>query len=123
MGLNEVFKKVSAINEVTELASEKIELANILDFGKLSADADMKLKKFNEYMSQLDKLIQPVIKSGELYLKALDDAMDMNNEIALKFKEIGLDWTITPEAKNFKNIRTRGDRQVVQTMVARVKNI
>lgn len=29
MGLNEVFKKVSAINEVTELASQKVDLATL----------------------------------------------------------------------------------------------
>ena len=49
--------------------------------------------------------------------------MDISNDLFAKFKEIGLDWTGTPEYKNFKNLMTKGDRGTIQTMVARVKNL
>lgn len=40
MGLNEVFKKVSAINEVTELASHEVELGALQDALSLVNNAD-----------------------------------------------------------------------------------
>jgi hypothetical protein len=51
MGLNEVFKKVSAINEVTELASHKVELTLLDDLKKLEKSiSDEAQKAYNEAM-------------------------------------------------------------------------
>ena len=48
MGLNEVFKKVSAINEVTELANHKIHLGDLQDiFKEIDAVASESQKAFD----------------------------------------------------------------------------
>lgn len=56
MGLNEVFKKVSAINEVTELASEKIELSLLSDLKATSDKIDMLLSAADSGAINLAKL-------------------------------------------------------------------
>ena len=118
--LKNIYKKLS---EKTELAKHEINLANIGDMVKLTADADKKLKQFNDYYTELDKLAPSIIKSGQLYVEALNNARDLYNEIAPKFKELGLDFTITPEAKAFQSLSTRGERSVIDSMVAKVKSL
>ena len=122
MSLNDILKKISQ-SEKTELAKHEVELANIGDMVKLTADANKKLKEFNDYYAQLEKIAPSIIKSGQLYVQALNNARDLYNEIAPKFKELGLDFTITPEGKDFRDLATRGDRSVIDSMVAKVKNI
>jgi hypothetical protein len=107
----------------TELASQKVELANINDFVKKTTESEAFYKQFNDIYAQLDKLVPSIIKYGDSYLNSLDDTMDISNDLFAKFKEIGLDWTSTPEYKNFKNLMIKGDRGTIQTMVARVKNL
>jgi hypothetical protein len=118
--LQNVFNKIAT---KIELEKHEIELANIGDLVKLTADANNKLKQFNDYYAQLDKLVAPIIKSGQLYVEALNNSRDLYNEIAPKFKDIGLDFTITPEAKAFKDLSIRGERSVIDSMVAKVKNL
>lgn len=113
---NKLFDKV-------ELESQKVELANINDFTKKTIETENLYKQFNDVYAQLEKLVPSVIKNGDAYLKSLDDNMDISNELFSKFKEIGLNWTETPEYKTFKNLMVKGDRSTIQTMVARVKNL
>jgi hypothetical protein len=113
---NKLFDKV-------ELASQKVELANINEFTKKTVETENLYKQFNDVYAQLEKLVPSVIKNGDAYLKSLDDNMDISNELFSKFKEIGLNWTETPEYKTFKNLMVKGDRGTIQTMVARVKNL
>ena len=113
---NKLFKK-------EELASEKIELANINDFVKFVDNTEYLLNEFNKVYDTLDKLKPSVINNGENYIKSLNNVMDVSNDLFTKFKEIGLDWTGTPEYKRFKSLMTKGDKGTIQTMVARVKNI
>jgi hypothetical protein len=107
----------------TKLASQKVELANINDFTKIVNDAKNKLKKFNDDYAQLEKLIAPIIKSGNDYIDALDKGVEMNNLLSKDFKQLGLDWSTYAEAKAFKDVFIKGDRGVVSTMVATIKNI
>ena len=119
--LQNIYNKLA--EDKTELGKHEVELANIGDLVKLTSDADKKLKEFNDYYAQLDKLAPTIIKSGQLYVEALNKARDLYNEVAPKFKELGLDFTITPEAKAFKSVSTRGERSVIDSMVAKVKNL
>ena len=109
--------------EKVELAKHEVELANINQFVEATKKAELLLKEFNNVYGSLDKLVPTVIKNGDSYLKSLDDTMDLSNEIFTKFKELGLNWTDTPEYKSFKNLMVKGDRGTVQTMVSRVKNL
>ena len=114
---------MNALFGKTELASQKIELANINDFVKYLDITENALNRFNKIFADLDKLKPTVISDGEAYISLLDKSMDASNELFAKFKEIGLDWIGTPEYKRFKSLMTKGDRGTIQTMVARVKNI
>lgn len=107
----------------TELAKHEVELANINDFVKLTTDADKKLKQFNDLYTQLMNLAPTIIKSGQVYEQALNNAMDLYNELFSKFKEIGLDFTTTPEAKAFKSVATRGERSTIVEMITAVKKL
>jgi hypothetical protein len=118
----EIINKLSE-KEAVKLESQLVELVNINQFAQATTKLDTFLKDFNKSYGDLEKLVPSVTKTGDLYLKSLDDTMDLSNEIFSKFKELGLNWTETPEYKNFKNVISRGNRGVVQTMVARVKNI
>ena len=116
-----VFNKL--FKEETQLAKHEIQLANINQFVEATKKAELLLKEFNNVYGSLDKLVPTVIKNGDSYLKSLDETMDLSNEIFTKFKELGLNWTDTPEYKSFKNLMVKGDRGTVQTMVSRVKNL
>ncbi len=107
----------------TDLATQKVELANINAFMKVVQDTENLYEGFNKVYAEIDKLKPTVIKEGDAYLISLNNAMDMSNELFSKFKEIGLNWTETPEYKRFRNLMGKGDRGVIQTMVARVKNL
>jgi hypothetical protein len=119
--LQNIYNKLA--EDKTELAKHEVELANINDFNKAVQGTEYLYKEFNKVYGELDKLVPSVIKEGEAYLISLDNAMDKSNELFTKFKEIGLDWTATPEYKAFKNLMVKGDRGTVQTMVSRVKNL
>ena len=106
-----------------DLSSHKVTLANINDFNKTLNDAKVKLKNFDDNFDQLEKSIKPVIDSGDLYLKSLEEVTKINDELAAKFKEIGLDWNGTPEFKAFRDLIVKGKSGVISTMIARVKNI
>jgi len=113
MGLNEVFKKVSAINEVTELASHKVELGYLQDVQK---KAETQLKKYSD-IPELFKYWQSVsqwITSNEgkiskfkgtrsAYLMGLNDIipeLENNfNEIENKLKSVGLNAMENAEYK------------------------
>ena len=119
-------KSLQIINKMNEkeavkLESQLVELANINDFSKLSATSESLLKKFNESYTNLEKTISPVITNGNQFLDVRSKAEAVNVELDRKFKEIGLDWKITPEYKKF--IAIIASSREVQTMVSRVKNI
>jgi len=113
----------SSLFKKEELASEKIELANINDFVKYLDITENALNRFNKVYAELDKLKPTIISDGDSYISLLEKSMDTSNELFTKFKEIGLNWIETPEYKRFKALMTKGDRGTIQTMVARVKNL
>jgi hypothetical protein len=83
MGLNEVFKKVSAINEVTELASEKVELASL---PRLISLADAALKFRDKTKVSTDKAKQAIVDLNNIlgqsinnYNKVVAEADELEN--------------------------------------------
>ena len=74
MGLNEVFKKVSAINEVTELESHKIELA-ITD--KLKSE----LKKYTALVSQSGKNLDNYYVAIRTLEKAINELKANSSDV------------------------------------------
>jgi len=88
MGLNEVFKKVSAINDVTELSKHQVELGLIDDVVALQ-------KMVKERISLLDKATTEINKTIALNDKLISEAkttlqvLNTNtNEVNLLLKQV-----------------------------------
>jgi len=119
MGLKEVLKKVASINEVTELASEKVELAS-LDMVKRMADEGLTMyKKGVEYAKEMEAFTK---KSRVLNADAdaLANAIEKElNEFQSQAKQLGLDVTALPEFK--KALNALGPLDNIIKMTAKFK--
>jgi transcriptional regulatory protein LevR len=104
MGLNEVFKKVSAINEVTELAKHEVELAGY-NFKAYKADFD---KVFNTYRDSFRASIKQVKSSVDTYnsnLFNLQKQMDDEyKQLISKAKELGVTVDGSPKQKEYNEM-------------------
>jgi len=105
MGLNEVFKKVSAINEVTELESHKIELGLIEEYNssKLNATTltnEVLQKDYPRLVNEINALKDKIRKSINL----VTDLSNKNSSLDMKFKELGLDWRKDSNYKGFNEL-------------------
>jgi hypothetical protein len=105
MGLNEVFKKVSAINEVTELASHQVELGLIDDFKSNKATATSLI---NEILQKdYPNLIKQTNDAKDKMRKAINlvtQLSNINSGLDMKFKELGLDWRKDENYKGFNEL-------------------
>lgn len=80
MGLNEVFKKVSAINEVTELASHQVELALIDDIKKSIKDLGVLFTDASKTEVELDKIIKvlyPLLNKADALVTKIKQTQDV----------------------------------------------
>jgi len=91
MGLNEVFKKVSAINEVTELASHKIELATIDALKNEVIGYNKSLDSYNnDFKSMQSQLKDLSVKYGKLtdtylsWFAAYNDTEEKATQLGIK---------------------------------------
>jgi hypothetical protein len=120
MGLNEVFKKVSAINEVTELASHQVELGLKEDAQKIESEfnasyikVDNELLKFYTQINTARKVYETAKADVSKLLSYESKLKDQQNKILLAGKELGIDVTgsqfyksITAALSRFDNIKT-----------------
>lgn len=70
MGLNEVFKKVSAINEVTELAKHEVELASL---GRVTVLNDAALKFRDRTTTSLNNAKQSLADLNNLLSQSINN--------------------------------------------------
>jgi hypothetical protein len=123
--MKNILDKINKADEIqaskVELGKHEVELANINDFNNLATSADNLLKKLNESYSALEKTIQPILANGNQFLSVMEQASNLNIELDRKFKEIGMDWKSTPEAKKFRDVISKS--REVNTIIARVKNL
>ena len=110
MGLNEVFKKVSAINEVTELSSERIELASIQELEKAIKDSNIQSDLYAKLIKDIDAYDKERQAKKEMMLKKAEDfRRELNNkknalgntweDFTKKAKELGIDAKNIPQWK------------------------
>ena len=99
MGLNEVFRKVSAINEVTELASHKVELGKLDDLTTINKKL-LELRDGSNKFFALKKQVVDYAKEQFPKVKLnLDEAEKLVSIIKTQAKELGLDVTNNPIIK------------------------
>lgn len=101
MGLNEVFKKVTAINDVTELAKHEVELAQPTDAIKVyTAQANDAVKKFDAEYKQAILRVQDIVVKYNNEIGGI--ANEFDNQVKMyqqKVKDLGIDYNSTPFAK------------------------
>ena len=102
MGLNEVFKKVSAINEVTELESHKVELGILDDLKKLTQDMMKSLENVSKerliIIGARNKMNQAIINSDNI----TNNVEKSLNTYLQEVKDLGIDQ-VPAIAKNIQN--------------------
>jgi hypothetical protein len=94
MGLNEVFKKVSAINEVTELASHQVELATT--YNDATEQFQFNLKMYNESLARVKDLQAKLSRDVNMVKK--------NNEDLLRIKKSLNDLGFASDAANLDKL-------------------
>ena len=92
MGLNEVFKKVSAINEVTELASNKVELAGatVDTLQKKQIQAQKELESAKASTAKALAAINDTYKAYQQNGISCNEGLKMADEVIAIFKSIGV---------------------------------
>ena len=109
MGLNEVFRKLSEINEVTELASHKVLLADFADI-KIQLDkAEGEYKKILDYSNKIFALKQEAKKntSVEALNKIYSELSSDRSNFITKVKALGIDETKIPQPKQYEDAMKR----------------
>ncbi len=104
MGLNEVFKKVSAINEVTELAKHEVELFKVEDTTKL----------YEKALNDLKAADAEKLKLAQLYSRALI-ILEMNVPAQLddSIKKL-IDLGINDKANELKSLKDKSLKKAAE---------
>jgi len=105
MGLNEVFKKVSAINEVTELASHKVDLASIKALQEATkilqgseSSADKVANAFEQKVAEANKAYTALMNErNAIYKWVNNEAPARLADFEKAAKQLGLEINNVPE--------------------------
>jgi len=110
MGLNEVFKKVSAINEVTELASHKVDLASIKALQEATkilqgseSSADKVANTFEQRVVEANKAYTILMNErNAIYKWVNNEAPARLSDFEKAAKQLGLEINNVPEVVALK---------------------
>jgi hypothetical protein len=94
--LNDIFKK---IEDKTELSSHQVELANINDLKKLTAQAKKSLDAYNKSNDEAKKIARITLQKADEFQNDRVKMYDVMQVIEKQAKELGLDITSTPDFK------------------------
>ncbi len=84
MGLNEVFKKVTAINEVTELSSHKVELGAI----------DIFVQAYKKEAAKIASIKNKVVAANDelgFVLASLESLPQVGDKLIAQMKDLGIE--------------------------------
>jgi len=90
MGLNEVFRKVSAINEVTELAKHEVDLTIVDDFNKEAAITIQGVNAGNQLVAQAGKILNDAALKYKSTISSNEKAIQTGNKIIADAKNLGI---------------------------------
>ena len=115
-----VYNKLFSEDKV-ELASERIELANINQLVALIDEGENKLKEFNSLFAQIDKLQPNIVKVGEEITKLQTKINGLESTFEKQFAELGLKFSEYPEYKKASDFMSRS--RMVGSMTASVRQL
>ena len=103
MGLNEVFKKVSAINEVTELASHKVDLKTLDDLDKSATQLFQSIQNARKALGDAIKQYRSIeVKYQSEFESAMKLAKDNLSQFENASKQLGIDPNMIEKYKTLK---------------------
>jgi hypothetical protein len=114
----EKFMASSAVSQV-ELGEHKIELATIGDIASKTAQAKTAIDNFNVEVAKLQAIAKTQSVKGSSIVSALEDLLDMYNEMFAEFKKLGIDPASYKELKSAKDLYFsyyNGVKQLTQEM-------
>jgi type I site-specific restriction-modification system R (restriction) subunit len=100
--LNKVFSKL-AKEEKTELASEKVELANIKELQSILKSLDSKEDKMLKLSNKWIDLKRELKSENDKYTAELEKAIKSLNEFKNKAKELGLNANDVKQVKDLSD--------------------
>ncbi len=103
MGLNEVFKKVSAINEVTKLSKHKVDLKTLDDLDKSSTQLFQSIQNARKALGDAIKQYRSIeVKYQSEFESAMKLAKDNLSQFENASKQLGIDPNMIEKYKTLK---------------------
>jgi hypothetical protein len=122
MSLKSVMAKVAGIEqEKIELASQKVELANINQLVQEVDNAEKLLQQYNDLYGQIDKLQPQLVKLGDSIVASQNKMNTLAGTFEKQFAELGLKFSDYPEFKRISNFMSRS--REVGSMTAKIKQL
>ena len=117
------FEKFMASSAVkVELGEVKVELATIGDIASKTAQAKTAIDNFNSEVAKLQAIAKTQSVKGSGIVSALEDLLDMYNEMFAEFKKLGVDPASYKELKAAKDLYY-SYYNVVKQLTQEMKNI
>jgi uncharacterized coiled-coil DUF342 family protein len=114
----EKFMASSAVQPV-ELGEHKVELATINDLNARVQKTKAEITTFNSEVAKLQSIAKTQSTKGTTLISALEDILDMYNELSADFKKIGIDVKSSKELQDARNLffgYYNGVKQLTQEM-------
>jgi|688.fasta_scaffold95748_5 hypothetical protein len=126
MGLNEVFKKVSAINDVTELAKHEVELGIKEDVSKLNQESSKVIKSVGGAIVDIDKSYDVLIKNTRLFESDKKQFVEVKKQydfITGKFNQSSNDLKNNISNSDAKIKNVKAGQTSIKNIIAKAKAI
>jgi cytochrome c peroxidase len=95
------FEKFMASKAVSPI---KVEMATIADVASRVQKAKAEIDNFNSEVAKLQSIAKTQSVKGDGIISALEDILDMYNEVSTDFKKLGIDPTTFKEVKAAKDL-------------------
>jgi hypothetical protein len=104
-----------------ELASERVELANINDLVNELKKAEKLFTEFNNLYAQVDNLQPKIVKIGNELFASQQKLNSMESIFSKQFAELGLKFSDYPEYKNVSSFMSKSN--VIKSMTDKIAQL
>ena len=115
-----VYNKLFSEDKV-ELASERVELANINDLVNELKKAEKLYVEFNNLYGQVDSLQPKIVKIGNEISDSMKKMNLLESTFSKQFAELGLKFSDYPEYKNISSFMSKAN--VIPSMTSKIAQL